>query len=283
MNNSTGPRDRPSPAWGLVENRPALFRRRRPGTQRGRWVWARRAVGDALPHASVPVRPRRPETGWPAGPAGSGRPRGPQFVCEFLTQDTSGRILANRQAAQVEYGVLRGGAATAALLSFLTAVLVGLGLIWAPGVAAATADPAILLLFPKPEEARPWVSEGPAQLAEGQELFALIDGGAELFLRHGFERAAVQSYTFAGGRHIQVEIYMMRSVDGAADVFARKTGPGELPLALGDAGAGGEYYIVFRRGRFLVTVTAGDADADAKAAVLRIARAVENRIIARCP
>ena len=27
-----------------VENRPALLRRRRPGTQRRRWVWARRAV-----------------------------------------------------------------------------------------------------------------------------------------------------------------------------------------------------------------------------------------------
>ena len=192
-----------------------------------------------------------------------------------MSPASSGRILANRRAA---------GGATVTSVRALTAILIGIGLVWSPGVAAGDAPcQAILLLFPKPEEARPWVSEGPAQLAEGQELFALIDGGAELFLRHGFERAAVQSYTFAGGRHIQVEIYMMRSVDGAADVFARKTGPGELPLALGDAGAGGEYYIVFRRGRFLVTVTAGDADADAKAAVLRIARTVENRIPARYP
>jgi len=170
------------------------------------------------------------------------------------------------------------------LLSVLAAILIGHGLIWAPrGAAADTADRAILLLFPKPEEARPWVPDGPAQLAEGQDLFALIDGGAELFLRHGFERAAVQSYALAGGRHIQVEIYMMRSMDGAADVFARKTGPGEIPLDLGDGGAGGEYYILFRRGRFLVTVAAGDANADAKAAVLRIARAIENRIPARRP
>jgi len=83
-NNPTGPRDRPSPAWGLVENRPALFRRRRPGTQRGRWVWARRAVKGTLVHGAVPVRSRRPETGWPAGPAGSGWSRGPQFVGEHL-------------------------------------------------------------------------------------------------------------------------------------------------------------------------------------------------------
>jgi len=176
------------------------------------------------------------------------------------------------------------GGATASWVGVLTAILIGLGLIWVPhGTAADQADRAILLLFPKPEEVRPWVPDGPAQLAEGQDLFALIDGGAELFLRHGFERAAVQSYALAGGRHIQVEIYMMRSMDGAAEVFARKTGPGEMPLDLGDGGASGEYYILFRRGRFLVTVAAGDANADAKATVLRIARAVENRIPARCP
>jgi hypothetical protein len=44
--NSTGPRDRPSPAWGLVENRPALFPRRRPSG-------ARRAVKASLAHGSV--------------------------------------------------------------------------------------------------------------------------------------------------------------------------------------------------------------------------------------
>jgi hypothetical protein len=169
-------------------------------------------------------------------------------------------------------------------VSGLTAILIGLSLPWAPGGAAGDApDRAILLLLPKPNEVRPWVSDGPAQVAEGQELFALIDGGAELFLRHGFERAAVQSYTLAGDRHIQVEIYMMRSMDGAADVFAHKTGPGELPLEIGDAGASGEYYVVFRRGRFLVTVSAGDAKADAKATVLRIARAIEKRIPTTCP
>jgi len=188
---------------------------------------------------------------------------------------SSGRILANRRAA---------GGATVTSVSALTAILIGIGLVWSPGVAAGDAPrQAILLLFPNPDEVRPWVPDGPAQLAEGQELFALIDGGAELFLRHGFERAAVQNYTLARDRHIQVEIYMMQSMDGAAEVFARKSGSGELPLAIGDAGAKGEYYIVFRRDRFLVTVAADDATADAEATLLRIARAIGNRIPARSP
>ena len=189
---------------------------------------------------------------------------------------------ASSESSLANCRIARGAAV--ASVSVLTAILIGLGLVLSPAAAAGDApDRAILLLFPRPEEVRPWVPDGPAQLAEGQELFALIDGGAELFLRHGFERAAVQNYTLARDRHIQAEIYMMQSMDGAAEVFARKSGPGELPLALGDGGAKGEYYIVFRRGRFLVTVAAGDATADAEATLLHIARAIESRIPARCP
>lgn len=172
----------------------------------------------------------------------------------------------------------------AAWARVLTAILIGFGPVLSPGAAAGDApDRAILRLFPGPEETRPWAPDGPAQIAEGQELFALIDGGAELFLRHGFERAAVQNYTLGRDQHIQVEIYLMQSMDGATEVFARKTGPGEMPLALGDAGAKGEYYIVFRRGRFLVTVATGDATTDAKATMLQIARAIDSRIPARSP
>jgi hypothetical protein len=142
---------------------------------------------------------------------------------------------------------------------------------------AGAADQALQFLLPDSQEARPWVPDGPAQVAEGQELFTLINGGAELFLRHGFERAAMQNYSLAGGRPIQVEIYQMKLPDGAAQVFAWRGRSGELPIAIGDAGLDGEYYLVFRQGRFLVTVTAADTHPDSRAAILGLARAVERR------
>ena len=151
------------------------------------------------------------------------------------------------------------------------------------GASADGGDRALLLVLPGVAETRPWVPDGPAQLAEGLDLFALINGGAELFLRYGFERAALQSYSLGGGRQIQAEVYQMRTPDGATEVFARKVGPGDLPITIGDSGVRGEYYIIFRQGRFLVTVAAGDTNADAKTAVLRIARAVETRIPATRP
>jgi hypothetical protein len=41
----------------------------------------------------MPRRSRRPETGWPAGPAGAGPSRGPHLVGEFLTHDAREREL----------------------------------------------------------------------------------------------------------------------------------------------------------------------------------------------
>jgi hypothetical protein len=169
-------------------------------------------------------------------------------------------------------------------LTLLWAVAGSIAPTGAPDAAhGETADRSLLILLPSPEDVRPWVPDASAQFAEGQELFALINGGAEIFLRHGFERATTQTYSLAEGRHIQVEIYRMGTEDGATAVYLRKIGSTELRLAIGDAGVRGEYYIVFRTGRFLVTVTAGDSQADAQAAVLRVARAIERRIPATCP
>jgi hypothetical protein len=153
------------------------------------------------------------------------------------------------------------------------------------GLAGAFADDrdrAIVFIRPAAAETRPWVPEAPAQLAEGRDLFALINGGADLFLRYGFDRAAVQSYNLDGGRQIPAEVFQMRTPDSATGVFADKIGPGDLRFTIGNSGVRGDCYILFRRGRLFATVAAGDTTPDAIAAVLRIARVVETRIPATC-
>jgi hypothetical protein len=150
-------------------------------------------------------------------------------------------------------------------------------------VAADMDTQALLFLLPRAGEAQPWAPSEPPQVATGQELFALINGGAELFLRAGFERAVIQAYARDDGRHIQVDLYQMTSFDAAREVFTRRTGAGEAPLPIGDAGAAGDSYVIFQRGRFLVMVAAGDEAADAKAAVRVVAEKIAGRIPERCP
>ncbi len=136
----------------------------------------------------------------------------------------------------------------------------------------------LLGLLPQAAEIQGWQPDGSPQQAVGEDLFSLINGGAEIFLKAGFVRAMAQPYVRADQQLIQVEIYEMTRPEAARAVFARKTqGDGE-PVALGTQGVMGTYYLIFWQDRFLVTVTGPDATPDTRTDLLVFSRAVESRI-----
>ncbi len=136
----------------------------------------------------------------------------------------------------------------------------------------------LLALLPQAGEVQGWQPEDSPQQVVGEELFSLINGGAEIFLKAGFSRAMSQAYVRADQQLIQVEIYEMTNPEAARAVFARKTqGDGE-PVALGTQGVVGAYYVIFWQDRFLVTVTGPDATPDTRTGLLGFSRAVESRI-----
>lgn len=147
-----------------------------------------------------------------------------------------------------------------------------------PGAAAADSAADITALLPRAGEVAGWAPDGPPQTAAGDQLFAMIDGGAELFLQAGFERAATQAYRGDGDRRIELEIYRMLTPQAAEAVFRKKTTGGEPPFPLGAGGSRGEYYILFWQGRYLVTATGSDPGQDTMQAVERIARSVDEKI-----
>ncbi len=142
------------------------------------------------------------------------------------------------------------------------------------------ADPAVDLavLLPRAGEIAGWAPDGAHQAAAGQELFALIDGGAEQFLQAGFDRAVIQSYLGDGDRQVALEIYRMLTPQAAEAVFRKKVTGGEPPISLGTEGRRGEYYLIFRQDRFLVTVSGSDAGPQTMSGVEGIARSVEEKI-----
>lgn len=149
----------------------------------------------------------------------------------------------------------------------------------APALAAnSSPEQTLLVLLPAPEALQGWAPAGRPQTADGQELFSLIDGGAELFLRFGFERALTQEYADGKGGVISLEIYRMQDQAGARDVYAQKTGQDAAPLGIGAAGVQGDYYLIFWQDRYLVTVTALDQEATTRHALLPLARLVEARL-----
>jgi hypothetical protein len=158
------------------------------------------------------------------------------------------------------------------LVVVLSALVAGLPL------ADAKEGENLLALLPQAGEVQGWQPEGSPQQAVGEELFSLINGGAEIFLSAGFSQAMSQTYVRADQQLIQVEIYEMTDPEAARVVFARKTqGDGE-PVALGTQGVVGAYYVIFWQDRFLVAVTGPDATPDTRTDLLVFCRAIGTRI-----
>lgn len=123
-----------------------------------------------------------------------------------------------------------------------------------------------------------WQREYEPEIYIGDALFELINGGAEVYHGFGFVQALAMQYADGGGRSISLEVFEMKDVEGARNIYSDKTGGSGEPLEIGDEGAGEDYYLNFRSGRFLVTITGFDSEPETTAGILLLARAVAEQL-----
>jgi len=123
-----------------------------------------------------------------------------------------------------------------------------------------------------------WQLEVEPQVYVGDALFELINGGAELYHRFGFVQVLSAQYSDGEGRSIALELFEMRDAEAARGIYSEKTGGAGEHMEIGDEAAFESYYLNFRSGRFLVTVTGFDSDPETTDGLLELARAVELRL-----
>lgn len=134
---------------------------------------------------------------------------------------------------------------------------------------SAADDPAALVarLTPAPG----WTAPEAPRTAAGDDLFDLIDGGAELYHEYGFKRAASWQVETAARASIQIELYEMVDAPAAYGVLSlMQSGP----FTAGSLGQGSlrfGYYVAFWSGPYYGSVTGAQADAATQAEVDRLA------------
>lgn len=122
-----------------------------------------------------------------------------------------------------------------------------------------------------------WSGSGDVKVFAGDALFSHIDGGAELYLNHGFVKLAFKDYV-KGDLEIRTEIYDMGSDEGAAGVFGANTVGLETSAEYGSACSLDDYQIIFYRGRYYVSITCYDVKEELQQAMAALAIAVDKRI-----
>jgi hypothetical protein len=110
---------------------------------------------------------------------------------------------------------------------------------------------------------------------KGEDLYVYIDGGAEIYQEYGFTAVAVQDYRNSAGKSVSLEIFEMADDEAGFGVFSFKTtGKGEF-LGLGDGGQLEEYYLNFRKGPYVVTITGFDGSPETVRGLMEIGRATD--------
>lgn len=139
-------------------------------------------------------------------------------------------------------------------------------------------DGAITDLAPAAGEMTGWEPRGGAQIFEGEELFELINGGAEIYHEFGFERALSSDYSNGANGLVALEIFEMEDADAAYGVYAIKSGTTGEAIELGDEAVLEAYYLNLRKDRFVVTLTAMDTSEDTLRGLEAIAAEVSEKI-----
>ena len=140
------------------------------------------------------------------------------------------------------------------------------------------ADSGFLAYLPQGGEVDRWSPAEQPQHAVGEDLFLLINGGAEIYHEYGFEQAAVLSYSDEDGRSLNLEIYEMRDPGGAYGIFTFKRGNGCQSIDIGDGSCLQDYYLNFWKGNFLITVVGFDTEPETREGLLSLARSVAQKI-----
>ncbi len=112
----------------------------------------------------------------------------------------------------------------------------------------------------------------------GDELYVMIDGGADIYYEYGFTQVLCAEYVDARGKSIKLEIYEMESPAAAYGIYSFKTGDGGKTMKIGQEALLEDYYLNFWKGNLLVTVIGLDSEQETVQGVVSFAKAVDARI-----
>jgi len=133
--------------------------------------------------------------------------------------------------------------------------------------------------LPTPDDLPGWKAEDAPQQAKGDELFSMIDGAAEVYFEYGFSRALVQYYANDQDQSLQIELYEMADPAAAYGIFSFHAGNESQPIAIGNDGILGEYYLSFWQNAYFVTLSASESEPE----LLELLKQIAQKMAAKFP
>ena len=133
--------------------------------------------------------------------------------------------------------------------------------------------------FPASGAVAGWEKGAKTQSYDAVNLYEYIDGGAEQYISAGVVGVSTSDYKFQGSLEATVDVYTMKSADGAKTIFEADPPTADSKIVpLGDAARLYGQSVVFRKGPTLVRITAFEAAPGEGDALLALAHGIEGKV-----
>jgi|GEM_PF-1339890 len=99
-----------------------------------------------------------------------------------------------------------------------------------------------------------WRKEGKTKIVSAEELYGVINGGAELFLEFGFNRLVLQRY-LKKDHELELAVYEMKDAFAASGIFLIKRGRGQPAPGIRGENIFSRYQALLRQGKYFAIIT----------------------------
>ena len=133
--------------------------------------------------------------------------------------------------------------------------------------------------FPASGAVAGWEKGAKTLSYDAANLYEYIDGGAEQYISAGVVGVSTSDYKFQGSLEATVDVYTMKSADGAKTIFEADPPTVDSKIVpLGDAARLYGQSVVFRKGPYLVRITAFEAAPGESDALMALAHGIEGKL-----
>ncbi len=136
----------------------------------------------------------------------------------------------------------------------------------------------ILTYLPVTDEFKGWYQQDSARIFVGEDLFTLIDGGADIYLEYGFRQVVAVEYRNNHENSIKLEIYEMSDASAAYGMFSLNISTRGKKIQIGNEGRISDYYLIFWKNMFLVFLSSADTAEETTSSILAMATAINQRL-----
>lgn len=123
-----------------------------------------------------------------------------------------------------------------------------------------------------------WTEVEPPKVYEGDDLFILINGGADLFFEYGFQNVVLYKYVNNQNQRIRAEVYEMEDDHAAYGIYLKYLPKDAKALETGDKGYVSDSYLGFWKGKYFCIITLENPDEKVGADAIYLAEVFDEKL-----